>query len=347
MLVVAAAGVLGAAPARDPLLYVANQDPATASVIDARTHTLLQTIDLQQLGFSAKAKPHHTAVEPDGSYWYVTLIGDGWVVKLDRRNRVVAKAAFQTPGMLALDRHSDLLYVTRSMTASNPPSRIGIIRRKTMAIEELDVLIPHPHAIALDPGGAWVYVGSMAANNLATVNARTEQVSLSDVPGDTMAQMLVQLAISPDGTRLVATTQMTDKLVVFDATTPTALRALTTLAVGAWPWDPLFTPDGKEVWFGNQRANSVTVVDATTWQIASVISGNGIAEPHGIAVTPDGRTVFVSNHNLQGEYTPTHPAGPRGTGTVVVIDRAQRKIQDVIETDRYAAGMSLGEGSSP
>jgi YVTN family beta-propeller protein len=344
-LVAAALGSLAAAPAthpRDPTLYVANQEAATISVIDAATHTLLTTVDLQALGFSAKAKPHDTAVEPDGSFWYVSLIGDGFVVKLDRDNHVVAKAAFATPGMLALDSTSDRLFVSRSMSASNPPSSIGVIDRRTMAIDELDVLIPHPHAIVVAPRGGYVYVGSVGANQLATVDIRTEQVSLSDIPGDTMVQMLVQLAVSPDGRRLVGTTQMTSRLLVFDATTPTKLASITAIAVPPWPWHPQFTPDGREVWFGNQKANAVTVVDATTWKVATIVQGNGLAEPHGIAITPDGKTVYVSNQNLQNEYVPNHPVGPEGLGTVVAIDRQSRKIEGIIETGRYAAGMAIG-----
>jgi len=52
---------------------------------------LLPLFDFTTMGFSA-TKPHHIVVEPDGSYWYVSLVGDNAVVKLDRANHVVAKA---------------------------------------------------------------------------------------------------------------------------------------------------------------------------------------------------------------------------------------------------------------
>jgi YVTN family beta-propeller protein len=327
----------------DPRLYVANQEVATVSVIDARTNTLLETVDLQQLGFSAKSKPHDTAVEADGSYWYLTLIGDGWVVKFDRADHVVGKARFEAPGLVSLDPTSDRLYVGRSMAAVNPPQRIGIIKRSDMSIEEVEVFFPRPHAIVADPRGRYVFVGSLGANQIATVDAESQQAVMTAVPGDTI-HTLVQFAISPDGTRLVATAQMTDKLLVYDSSDPLKLRLLTTLDVNAWPWHPAFTPDGKEVWFGNQRANTVTVVDAGTWTVAGVVRGAGLAEPHGIAISTDGKTVYVSSHNLQGSYTPAHPRTPNGTGTVVAIDRATRMITTVIETDRYAACMSIGGG---
>jgi YVTN family beta-propeller protein len=321
------------------LLYVANQAPATVSVIDPRTDSLVATVDLQALGFSAKAKPHDTAVEPDGSYWYVTLIGENAVVKLDRQNHVVGKATIETPGLLALDPKSDLMFVTRTMSAVSPPARVGIVHRSDMSIEEVDVFIARPHAVTVDPRGRYAYVGSLAENQIATVDGTTGEVTLSSIPGDAM-RMVVELAASPDGKRLVATDQMGNAALVFDATDPVHLRQVAAVSVPPWPWHDAFTPDGKEVWFGNQRGNSVTVLDAQTWKVADVIKGKGLAEPHGIMISPDGRYVFVSNHNLQGVYTSDTPRDG-GTGTVVVIDRARRAIVKVIETDQDAVGMSI------
>src|SRR5690606_14986148 len=96
------------APAAErDLLYVCNQSDATVSVIDMSTNQVIRTVDLKALGFSANAKPHHVAVEPDGSYWYVTLIGDNRIVKLDANDRIVGQVPFETPGMLALHPTED------------------------------------------------------------------------------------------------------------------------------------------------------------------------------------------------------------------------------------------------
>jgi YVTN family beta-propeller protein len=321
-------------------LYVANQSASTISVIDIKSQKLIETLDLQKLGFTDKAKPHHIAAEPDGSAWYVSLVGDGYVVKFDRNNKVVGKSKFATPGMLALDPKSDLLYVTRSMTAVNAPSSIGVIHRNTMAdAEVVDVVLGRPHGAAADPRGTWAHIAGMVDNEIANVNGATGDVALTQVPGD-MMHMFVGLSMSPDGSRLVATTQMTDKVFIYDASVPGKLTLLRTLDSPGWPWDQAWTADGSEFWFGNQKANTVTVVNARTLEISDVIRGSGLAEPHGIAVSPDQKYVFVSNHNLQGVYTPTTPR-PGGTGTVVVIDRKTHKIVKIIETDHDAVGMAV------
>ena len=114
------------------MIYVTSQSAAAVSVIDAVSREVVATIDLTELGFSANCKPHHVAVEPDGSFWYVSLIADWRVLKFDRQNNLVGQVEFETPGLLSLDPELDVLYVGRSMAAVSPPMRIGRIVRSTM-----------------------------------------------------------------------------------------------------------------------------------------------------------------------------------------------------------------------
>ncbi|HEX6132806.1 MAG TPA: beta-propeller fold lactonase family protein [Longimicrobiales bacterium] len=332
------------APAADRvLLYVCNQNDATVSVIDLATNRVIRTVDLQQLGFSANAKPHHVAVEPDGSYWYVTLIGDGRIVKLDSSDRIIAQVPFETPGMLALHPTEDLLFVGRSMTAVNPPQRIGILRRSDMLMNELPVFFPRPHAMALEPRSGTVYTASLGVNQMAAVDPASETVELIDVAGP--AHALMQFAVSPDGRTLVISAELSHKVFVFDIAEPMKPRLTDEIDVGPQPFDPIFTPDGRWVYLGNKAANTVTVIDMTTRSVADVIRGQGLAQPHGIATSRDGRFVYVSNNNLGQTHdmaahaAPAAPAQPAGNGTVVVIDTAAREIVSVIEVGHNASGI--------
>ena len=330
-------------------LYVCNQNDASVSVIDMSTNRVVRTIDLTKLGFSANAKPHHIAVEPDGSHWYVTLIGDGKIVKFDRDDHVVAEAMFETPGMLALHPTQDVMYVGRSMTAVNPPQRIGVVQRSTMAIEELGVFFPRPHAMVVAPSTGTVYTASLAVNQMAAVDASSENVQLKNVEGPQHA--LMQFALSPDGRTLAASAELSARVLFFDLSDPMKPTQTASVPVGAQPFDPVYTPDGRWVYLGNKAANTITIIDAATKQVAKTLSGEGIAQPHGAVVSPDGRFVYISNNNLSDAGHAMHgaapapaaaqpaPAKPAGTGTVVVIDTGTQEIVSVIPVGHNASGM--------
>ena len=289
-------------------LYVANQLDAAVTVIDMATNEIVETVDLTKLGFSPNAKPHHIAVEADGSYWYVSLIGDGKVLKFNRANELVGQADFETPGMLAVDPASSTLYVGRSMMAVNPPPSIGLVDRETMALDEVDVFFPRPHALALSDAAGHLYTASLAENSVASLDLEDEDVELLTVDGP--VHTLVQFAIAPDGQAMVAGGQLTGQFLFFDLADPAHPEVVATLDVGGMPWHPTFTPDGRRIYVGNQALNEVTVIDAETREVVERIEGEGLAEPHGIAVRPDGRYVYVSNRNLKGTYRPEGAAEP-------------------------------------
>ena len=335
------------APA-SPLLFVCNQNDATISVVDP-DKGVVRVIDLKTKGFSANAKPHHIVVEPDGSFWYVTLIGDNRIAKFDRNDRLVAQATFETPGMMALHPTADLLFVGRSMTAVNPPPRIGVLRRSDMKIDEVGVLFPRPHAMTVTPNGEHAYTASLAINQIAAVDVRTERVELTQVAGAPHA--LMQFAISPDGKLLAISGELSARVLLFDATEPLKPKLIAEIPVEHQPFDPAFTPDGRTIVLGNKAANTVTLIDVASRKVSAVVRGAGIAQPHGVAISPDSRFAYVTNNNLKGtgEHAMHNMVGgsqggaaqPAGPGTVVVIDLVARKIAKVIEVGHNASGIAI------
>jgi YVTN family beta-propeller protein len=327
------------------MLYVCNQSDATVTLIDTRTNTIIRTIDLKLLGFGPNAKPHHIQVEPDQSYWYVSLIGENRIVKLDRNDRVVATATFETPGMMSLDPMRDALYVGRSMTAVNPPKRVGVINRSDMSIEEIDVLFARPHAMALDPRDNTVYTGSLVVNQMAAIDAGTEKVEITNVDGP--PHSLMQYALSPDGNTLAASGELSGQVLLFDVTDRMKPKFLRSWKVEAQPFDPIYTRDGRYVVVPSKAANAISVIDTKTNEV-KVLRGAGIVQPHGTATSTDGRWVYVSNNNLNvpagahdmhaGHTGPIQPAGP---GTIVVIDTRTMSIAKVIEVGRNASGIAV------
>jgi YVTN family beta-propeller protein len=319
-------------------IYVANQDDATVSIIDAGTHRLLETVDLRRYGFADNAKPHHAQVEPDGKAWYVTLIGAGKVLKLDRSNKLLGSAALEVPGLMTLQPNGNLMFIGRSMSAVNPPPRMAIVRRTDMKLlDEVDLLFPRPHGIVTHPDGKRVYVASLGTNQIASVGVDEQDVELIDVPGP--AHGFVQAAVSPDGRWLAVTAELTDELMIFDLSDPRKPRLTRTVPLPDGPFEPTFTGDGRWIFVTCLSANRVAVVDAGTWKVAAVVEHPAFAQPHGVALSPDGQHVFISNrHQLGGAHQ--HQGGkPTGTGTVVALCAATRTPEQVLTVGNYAAGM--------
>lgn len=321
-------------------IYVCNQGSATVSIIDADTHELIDTVDLQALGFSENAKPHHAVAEPDGSFWYLSLIAENTVLKLTPENEIVGRIEMETPGMLAIQPEGDFLFVGRSMSAVNPPKSLGIVNRKDMTPEMVGTFFPRPHALTPSYDGEHVYVASLATNQMLTLDPASQDVNLMRLGGAT--QTLVQFAATPDGSTLIGGGQVTGQLLFFDVSDPTAVTVTDTLDVGAMPWHPVISPDGATAYVPVKGDNAVVFVDMETRTVTGRVTGAGLAQPHGSALSPDGRFLFVTNNNSKGTYTPE--GDDPNAGTVVVIDTETREIVKVLETGRNPTGIGTFGG---
>ena len=214
----------------------------------------------------------------------------------------------------------------------------------------MEVLIPRPHGLAVTPDGQHTYIASLGANQIAVYDARREQVGIVDVPGGDTSQVIVGLAVSPDGNTLVATAQLTGRLLVFDLADPAKPKLVQRVPTGDWPWLVAFTPDGGEVWVPNQRSNDVTVVDAKRWSVVTTVKGD-FAQPDGIGISSDGRLVFVANHNTDNvmnmggiSMAMPMPGMTAAPGRVIVIDARRREVVRRIDTAPDGAGLGVGGG---
>jgi DNA-binding beta-propeller fold protein YncE len=325
-------------------VYVPNQMGASIMVLDG-SGGLIETVDLVSLGFTEHAMPHQVAAAPDGSAWYVTLAGDGFVLEFDRENRLVARTPVAEPGMIAIDPRRDLLYVSRALGAVNPPTSLAVLRASDMELlDEPDIFVPRPHALAVDTVSGRVYTGSLSTNGIASLDFSTGEVRVTDVAGPSHA--FVGLGVSPDGGSVVATTQLTDRLLAFEPAPDGELVQIASVPVAAAPYDVTFSPDGASVWFPNQRAGAVTRVDARDWTVSAVVKDPAFQEPHGVVLSPDGATVYVSSHGRAAGAEMHAGAGhdmesPRENGTLALIDAASGKVEKVTEVGPYAAALGI------
>ena len=315
-----------------PRLYIVNQAGASITVVDQTNLVVDTTLDLTTMGFTANAKPHHVAVEPDGSYWYVTLIGDGRVLKLDRSNRVVGQVRMETPGLVELDPRRDTLYVGRSMTAPKPPQSVGVIKRSTFTlVDEQEVQIARPHALVTTRDGRWIHTASLAENTIASIDAATGRVTLSHIPGAT--RTMVQFTVSPDGRWMICGGQVSSTVLVYDLSKPLPLVPAGEIAIAGTPWDPVFSPDGRHAYFSLQTGNAVVEVDLAAGKVTRTFTGH-FAQPYDMIMRRDGKLLFVDNENTGGGMS----SAP-GNGWLSVIDVATGRVVKEIPLGKGPTGM--------
>ncbi|MFQ5528984.1 MAG: beta-propeller fold lactonase family protein, partial [Gemmatimonadota bacterium] len=188
----------------------------------------------------------------------------------------------------------------------------------------------------------------LSVNDLVVLDPLDGSLELTTLVGD-RPHVVINFAVSPDERWMVGTTELTSKLFVFDLDRLPDLTPVDEIDVNTSPWHPVFTPDGKWVYFGNNWDNSVTVVDMEARNVATVIEGDGVAQPHGSAVSPDGRYVYIASRNLkmpEGHTKSAHVYKPRydlgdnaHVGTVVVIDTSTQSIVKIIEIEDYGSGL--------
>lgn len=344
-----AAGPSGGPPAAT-YLYACVQDEARIAVIDMDRLEVVRSIDLQALGFSPNANPHHVAVEPDGEAWYVSLIGENRVARFDREGELQGTFEMSTPGMLTYEPTSKMLLASRSMSAVSPPTRVGWVDTRTMNGDEIDVFLPRPHPMVVSRDGAWAYTGSLSVNQIAAIELATEDVTLTNLEGPPHA--LVQFAVSPDGRWLVAGTEVSGRLLAFDLADPARPRQVASVELGPMVFDPAFSPDGSSVWVPVKGANEVAVVRASDWTVQRRIAAESFIQPHQVLFAADGSRAFVSSNAKadhmagmtgHGEHG-DHAMGPGGSGNVTVIDTSTFEVVGVLELGANVTGMGAAEG---
>ncbi len=166
---------------------------------------------------------------------------------------------------------------------------------------------------AVTPDGMTMFVTEPASNELLVVDLATRKVLMSLPTGPTPAG----LSISPDGREVWVVDAdlpgiLSSAAEVSVISTP-ANGVMGTVSIGGSPIDVAFTPDGSRAYVtenGIFAPGSVAVIDAAT------LSTIGHLEPlpwqrtdwhpTSVAVTPDGKHVWVSSASVIG-LTPTDP----------------------------------------
>ena len=173
-------------------------------------------------------------------------------------------------------------------------------------------------SVALAQGGRFVLVKT--STQLVSVDADAFKVVQSTAFPEGNGGSMHGLAVAPDGATACVTGGKDRLFVVAIATNGTfAFQRSIKVDDGGKPTNPLgvaLLPGGRRALVARSIANDVALVDLESGKIESRIPV-GVC-PYGIAVTPDGKTAFVSNYG--GGRAKPGQATERSAGSDVAVD---------------------------
>ncbi len=200
------------------------------------------------------------------------------------------------------------------------------------------------HNVTFSPDGKLAFIANLGTNSITIIDAVSKE-KLADVVTDTKAH---DVAVSPDGKIAIACNVGAGNITFIDVASK---KAIHTISTGKKAITAVFSPGGGKVYVVNAGAANISVVDTNTRKITQTLAGAKGAmaikpdddwrlfwltapadnklllmnprtgsveasidvpgEPHGLALSPDGKSVYV---------------GQRGLNQIAMIDTASRTI---------------------
>ncbi|MGH7468770.1 MAG: YncE family protein [Longimicrobiales bacterium] len=190
------------------------------------------------------------------------------------------------------------------LVANQQSANVSLIDLRTDSARLIPVP-PGPHEAVISPSGGvgvvTIYGGQgVLGNQLVVVDIRTGTVSKTISLGE-YTRPHGAVFLPGDETRVVVTSEATQRLLLVNLASGTVEHAIPTNASGSHM--VAVTADAKRAFTANVGSGSVSEIDLVTRNLVRVIAVAPNAE--GIAVAPDGSTVW---------------AGSNANGTVSVID---------------------------
>src|SRR5216684_4503527 len=227
--------------------------------------------------------------------------------------------------------------------------------------------------------GMALAIPAQAQTHAYIVNTGSNSVSVIDTTSNTVVATVsvggspLEVAITPDGTRVYVTNGTDNTLSVIDTASNTVVA---TVGVGAGPTAVAITPDGTRVYV--TTGDAVSVIDATSNTVVATVGVSGL----GVAITPDGTRAYVATFGpvsvidtatntvvatvVLGEDYQNSPIGvaitPDGTrayftnsgvasvsglGSVSVIDTASNIVVATVGVGAFAQGVAITPGIYP
>lgn len=343
---------------RSGKVYVTSQADDEVNVIDIESNLMMRmvTVGSQDNRTTPPEAPHNIAIDPQREYYYVNLITGNEIWKYRVQNdSFVAKlnlGSLRSPAQVVMTPDGRKAYVS-NFDPSGTHRGVQVFNTQTMTVtkEITDTRIIACHGVQLTHDGRYLWTANQLSDNMAVIDVANDSViaivkvdpSVPDIPSGPNQFGPYQLVFSPDDRYAYVTCTKSDQVRVVDTQTRQLVK---TISVGANPLILDSTPDGRFVYVANRGrggspSTSVSVIRTSDNTELLKIQGVGV-EPHGVAVSRDGKYVYVSCENISNPDPPHHPvAGLKTPGYLLVVEVASNQIVKRIEIGAFGAGVAV------
>jgi len=285
------------------MVFVANEESGSISVLDAVYFTKWNEIDLTESGESP-VLVHNVQVAPDGKSVWATVIPGGAHQHGGAMEEIIVMDPFSSKIMarievgaglhlahVVLDDACEYAYAT----ATDSNQVLEINARNYQVTRRFNLGSGHsPHGLRYF--GGKLFIANLDAKSLSILHIATgEQTEVA------LGGVAVQTAVLPDGKFAFASLYDTKELLRYDLASGALLRI--SLPAGSLGPIQLYpSPDSKQVFVCDQGglnsqpwSDKVYIIDVETAQISGTIAvGSGA---HGVVISHDGLYAFVTNTN--------------------------------------------------
>jgi len=236
-------------------LYVSGEQAGTVTAIDLATNTLMTTIPVGK-------RPRGVQVSPDRKTIYVALSGSTNVGPgVGKRDAVVD------------DKSAD---------------GIGVIDAEQNKLVKVLVSGSDPEQFAVSADSRRLYIANEDTGQLSVVDTQTNTL-VQSIPIGSEPE---GVALSPDGKTAFVASETGNRIDLVDTASNTAAG---NIPVGARPRAIAISHDGARAFATLEDAGSVVLIDIPRRKVLQTVKLPGDSvRPMGVAIAPDGRTVYVT-----------------------------------------------------
>jgi len=258
-------------------------------------------------------RAHSIAVSPDGDRIWVTCPGSpgsdgaiyvlGFTLAGSLEVRDIIDVGDAKPYGIAFTPDGRSVYV-----AFGSAGQIGVFDAATYAYETIDVG-DDPSFVVVTPDGSKVYAVIEQAVRVVAIRTSDRRI-VADIAFE--GRDLQDAVISPDGSRLYVASRQMRRIEVIDTATDTALTPISapfSVELGDSPRTLGISPSGEYLFIGSVRYASPGASDFVG-DVKMLRLSDGVVvdsetmpnNPRRIAVSDDGRRIFVTDHGTSECY---------------------------------------------